>query len=317
MLQVREVVKSYGGRPVVNQVSFDVQPGELFALLGPNGAGKTTLLRMITDITRPDSGVITLDGHPVASEQRPPISYLPEERGLYRRQKVQEVLAYYGELRGLPGAKAKAEAAALLERVGLKDWMQKPVMALSKGMQQKVQLCTTLIAAPRLMILDEPFSGLDPLNVQLFEDVLHECRAKGSTILLSTHQMNRVEELCDRALMLNRGHMVLYGAVRDIRKQYSGNAVVVRGGAVPDGIPGVALRESMNGEVLLHLDATGSIRSVVRELLDRGVEFESVAVASMPLEDIFVKVVTQGLGLDRGKSGPPTVDEPVAVGGAR
>jgi ABC-2 type transport system ATP-binding protein len=317
MLEVREVVKSYSGRAVVNRISFDVNPGELFALLGPNGAGKTTLIRMITDITRPDSGEILLEGHGLGDSRRPAISYLPEERGLYRRAKVQEALAFYGELRGMTGSASKKEAGELLERVGLGEWGSKSVQALSKGMQQKVQLCTALIGSPRLMILDEPFSGLDPLNVQLLEEVLQERRRAGATVLLSTHQMNRVEEFCDRALMINRGHMVLYGAVGQIRREHSENSLIVRGGDVPDGLPGVAARTVNGADTLLRLAPGSSLREVMRALLDRGVEFESVAHASMPLEDIFVKVVTEGLGLDHGESGPPTVDEALVAGGAR
>src|SRR4029077_11528351 len=209
MLQVRDVVKSYDGRAVVNRVSFEVGAGEIFALLGPNGAGKTTLIRMITDILRPDSGEIDLDGQKVGSGIQRTIAYLPEERGLYRRSKVLEVLAYYGQLKGLSAAQALQAAGALLDRVELRDWGLKQIQTLSKGMQQKLQLCTALIGDPRLLILDEPFSGLDPINVQLFERVLQERRAAGTTILLSTHQMNKVEQLCDRALMINRGHMVL------------------------------------------------------------------------------------------------------------
>ena len=317
MLEVREVVKKYDGREVVSRVSFDVAPGEIFALLGPNGAGKTTLIRMITDILKPDSGTIRLDGHAVTDAKRPSIAYLPEERGLYRRVKVLDQLAYYGRLKGMSAADSKRDATMLLKRVGLEDWLLKPVMALSKGMQQKVQLCTALIGNPRLMILDEPFTGLDPLNVQLLEDLLHERRAAGATILLSTHQMNKVEELCDRALMINRGHMVLYGPVRDIRRQHSDHAVLVRGGAIPAGVPGVASMDALAGETRLTLERGVAPRSVLRALLDRNVEVESFALSATPLEDIFVKVVTEGLGLDEGRSGPPTMDEAHVAGGAR
>ena len=169
MLEVREVSKSFDGRTVVNRVSFEVRPGEVLALLGPNGAGKTTLIRMITDILKPDSGTIELDGRPVRGDEKRRIAYLPEERGLYRRTPVAEVLAYYGQLKGMSRASARAEAMTLLQRVELQDWAQKQVQALSKGMQQKVQLCTTLIGDPRVLILDEPFTGLDPINVQLLE----------------------------------------------------------------------------------------------------------------------------------------------------
>jgi ABC-2 type transport system ATP-binding protein len=314
MLEVRDVVKTYDGRAVVNHVSFEVQPGEVFALLGPNGAGKTTLIRMITDILKPDSGSILLEGQPVATRPRGTVAYLPEERGLYRRNKVAEVLGYYGELKGMTQAAARTAALELLERVELREWADKQVQALSKGMQQKVQLCTALIGSPRLMILDEPFSGLDPLNIQLFEEILHERRAAGATVLLSTHQMNKVEEICDRALMINRGHMVLYGRVGDIRRKYADHAVMVRGVGGMEGIPGVQSVKPVDDQVELALEPGATTDSVLRALLERGVHIESFALASPPLEDIFVKVVHEGIGLDHGASGPPTVDELVAGG---
>ena len=312
MLEVRDVVKTYDGRAVVNRVSFEVQSGEIFALLGPNGAGKTTLIRMITDILRPDSGTITLHGRPVGGALKSEISYLPEERGLYRRVPVVEALSYYGRLRGLKGAAARAEAMTLLERVGLEDWALKQVQALSKGMQQKVQLCTALIGSPRLMILDEPFSGLDPLNVLLLEDVLRERRAAGATVLLSTHQMNKVEEQCDRALMINRGHMVLYGEVRELKRRYADHALTVRGGRLPARVPGVRMVETVNGELKLTLEPEARPRDVLRSLVEQDAEIESFSHSGMPLEDIFIKVVREGLGLDHGQSGPPTADEPAA-----
>ena len=317
MLEVREVTKRYDGRAVVDQVSFQVAPGEIFALLGPNGAGKTTLIRMITDILRPDSGEVLLEGHPVSSSIRSRIAYLPEERGLYRRAKVIEVLAYYGELKGLAPGAAREAGRRLLDRVELREWGDKQVQALSKGMQQKVQLCTALIGAPRLLILDEPFTGLDPINVQLFEEILAERRAQGTTVLLSTHQMNKVEQVCDRALMINRGRMVLYGTVRDIRRQYADHAVMVRTDSRLVDVPGVKRIEAVDGEHKLTLEAQTTSDQVLRALLDRGIAIESFSLATLPLEDIFVKVVREGLGLDRGESGPPTVDDRVTSGAAR
>ncbi len=317
MLEVRDVLKSYDGRAVVNRVSFDVAPGEIFALLGPNGAGKTTLIRMITDILKPDAGTIRLDGHPIDGARRHEIAYLPEERGLYRRVKAVETLAYYGELKGLGARDARRQAMALLERVELREWALKPVQALSKGMQQKVQLCTALIGAPRLLILDEPFAGLDPLNTQLFEEILAERRSAGATVLLSTHQMNKVEELCDRALMINRGHMVLYGPVRDIRRRYSDHAVMLRTASHLESMPGVRSIEALNGDAKLTLESDATPQSVLRALLERGVEVESFAIASLPLEDIFVKVVREGLGLDHGESGPPEPAPPAGPGTRR
>jgi ABC-2 type transport system ATP-binding protein len=317
MLQVFDVTKRYDGRAVVNRVSFEVQPGEIFALLGPNGAGKTTLIRMIMDILKPDSGSITLERRPIGGETKAQMAYLPEERGLYRRVKVLDALSYYGQLKGMKTAEANRVSRELLERVGLKDAIQLQVQALSKGMQQKVQLCAALIGNPRLLILDEPFSGLDPINVQLFEDVLHERRAAGATVLLSTHQMNKVEELCDRALMINRGHMVLYGSVRDIRRRYAGHAVRVRAKSMPASVPGVESIAAVNGEHELTLAPETPVTAVLRTLLDRGVEVESFTQSSLPLEDIFVRVVQEGIGLDAGESGPPTVDQPLGSGAAR
>ena len=315
MLEVRDVLKRYDDRAVVNHISFDVGAGEIFALLGPNGAGKTTLIRMITDILKPDSGTIRLNGHAVNGATRNQIAYLPEERGLYRRVRAVDQLSYYGELKGLSPADARAESMKLLDRIELKEWALKPVQALSKGMQQKVQLCTTLIGNPRLLILDEPFTGLDPINTQLFEEILAERRAAGSTVLLSTHQMNKVEELCDRALMINRGHMVLYGTVRDIRRQHSSHAVVLRTTSPIERVPGVDRIETVNGDTTLMLDRETTPQAVLRALVERGVEVESFSIANLPLEDIFVKVVREGVGLDHGQSGPVMAES--VAGGAR
>ncbi|HVP37620.1 MAG TPA: ATP-binding cassette domain-containing protein [Candidatus Saccharimonadales bacterium] len=317
MLLVREVSKTFDDRAVVDRVSFEVHPGEIFALLGPNGAGKTTLMRMITDILKPDSGEILLEGHPPGGAGRDRLAYLPEERGLYRKVKTLEALAYYGELKGMRGGAARRAAAQLLERVDLAEWARKPVQALSKGMQQKVQLCTALIGEPRLLVLDEPFTGLDPLNVQLFEELLAERRAAGAAVLLSTHQMNKVEELCDRALMINVGRVVLHGPVREIRRRYAGHAVLVRAAALPERIAGVSAAEPVNGEVKLTLEPGATSQSVLRELVDRGVEVESYALAALPLEEIFVKVVREGPAAELAAAG--TAPEPASgpAGAAR
>jgi ABC-2 type transport system ATP-binding protein len=212
---------------------------------------------------------------------------------------------------------ARAAAIALLKQVDLGAHLDKQVMALSKGMQQKVQFCTALIGEPKLLILDEPFTGLDPINVQIFENLLKERAAAGTTIILSTHQMNKVEELCDRALMINRGHMVLYGAVPEIRRRHGGHAVQVTGGPVPLGVPGVQQIERVNGRTRLVLEESATAQGVLRALLERDVIIESYAPDSPPLEDVFVKVVTEGLGLDQGKSGPPTMEELHPLAGAR
>jgi ABC-2 type transport system ATP-binding protein len=317
MLEVRNVRKSYDDRAVVNDVTFDVKQGEIFALLGPNGAGKTTLIRMITDIIKPDAGSITLAGLPAGDPGRPRIAYLPEERGIYKKVPVLDALAYYGELNGLGARGSRKAAIALLEEFELAAWAKKHVHALSKGMQQKLQLCSALIGNPQLLILDEPFTGLDPVNVALLEDVLLRRRAAGTTVLLSTHQMNKVEQQCDRALMINRGHMVLYGKVGDIRRQYSEHAFDLEGGQVPSGVPGVRATARANGGTRVTLEKTASPSVVLRSLLDRGVTIESFTRVIPPLEEIFVHVVTTGAGLDQGRSGPPTIDLDPMLGGVR
>ena len=317
MLEVQSVRKSYDDRVVVNDVTFEVAAGEIFALLGPNGAGKTTLIRMITDIVRPDSGRITFSGRALREGDRPRVSYLPEERGLYKKLSVLDALTYFGELKGLPTAQARRESVALLEEFELAAWARKQVQALSKGMQQKVQLCSALIGHPELLILDEPFSGLDPINVQLFEDVLRRRRAEGTTVLLSTHQMNKVEQQCDRALLINRGHMVLYGRVRDLRQQYAEHAFELHADGTPRPVPGVRSLEPTGEHWIATLERDAHPSTVLQAWLAQGLAVRGFVPRVPPLEEIFVHVVRSGLGLDRGRSGPPTVDESPVEGGVR
>jgi ABC-2 type transport system ATP-binding protein len=317
MLQVRNVRKVYDDRTVVNDVSFDVAAGEIFALLGPNGAGKTTLIRMITDIVRPDGGTVTYGGRAVGGPDRPRTAYLPEERGLYRKVPVLDALAYFGELKDLSRADSRREAITLLEEFGLAAWAKKQVAALSKGMQQKLQLCSALIARPELLILDEPFTGLDPINVQVLEDVLRRRRDEGTTVLLSTHQMNKVEQQCDRALMINRGHMVLYGPVDEIRRQYAENVYELHAEGSPRTVSGVKSLTQQNGHWRIALEKSAHPAAVLKSLLDQGLAVRAFVPVVPPLEDIFVRVVEAGVGLDQGRSGPPTVDEHVSLGGRR
>jgi len=317
MLQVRNVRKVYDGRTVVNDVNFDVAAGEIFALLGPNGAGKTTLIRMITDIVRPDGGTIAFAGKSVSGPQRPRMAYLPEERGLYKKVPVLDALAYFGELKGLTSSDARRESVELLEEFGLAAWTKKQVSALSKGMQQKLQLCSALIGRPELLILDEPFTGLDPLNVQVLEDVLRRRRGEGTTVLLSTHQMNKVEQQCDRALMINRGHMVLYGDVGEIRRQHAANEFLLTADGTPRTVAGVKSFVAENGHWRVALEKAAHPASVLKSLLDQGLAVRAFTPVVPPLEDIFVHVVQTGVGLDQGKSGPPTMDELSLPAGAR
>ena len=330
MLEVRNVRKADEDKVAVNDVSFDVPSGEIFALLGPNGAGKTTLIRMITDITRPDSGEIRLDGQSLRGAARARLAYLPEERGLYRKQPTLDVLSYYGELKGLPPRESREQAVALMEEFGLAAWAKKKVEQLSKGMQQKLQLCTSLIGDPRLMILDEPFSGLDPVNVALLEEVLDKRRQKGTTVLLSTHQINKVEQLCDRCLMIHNGFMVLYGTVKEIRRQHGVHAASVTARNMPASAPGIERIERLSDtlgterqgdEFRVVLGASTQPAEALRALVQAGAEIDSFQMAHPPLEQIFVRVANSGTGLDQGRSGGLSVDEmdaaERALGGVR
>jgi len=299
VVRVTSLSKSYGTFAAVSDLTFEVAPGEVFALLGPNGAGKTTLIRMLMDITRPDSGTVEVFGQRVDGSQKARVGYLPEERGLYKRAPVAEVLEYFAQLKGRSPADARRLAHELLTRLELAPWAKKKVLDLSKGMQQKVQFMTALIGDPELLVLDEPFSGLDPVNVRLFEDVIAERRAAGATILLSTHQMNKVEELCDRALMIHRGHRVLYGPIRQLMREHSDDSVLVRTNADLALAPGVARVERENGATRVSFGPGGGPSELLAWLAAQRAEVEEFRHMVTPLEDVFVRVVEEAGGAAR------------------
>ena len=273
----------------VDELSFEVLGGEVFGLLGPNGAGKTSTIRILMDIFKADSGeVVLLGGKP--GENRERVGYLPEERGLYRDQRVLEVLVYLGRLKGVDGAKAKRTALELLERVELEEWGGKRVKELSRGMQQKVQFIACLIHDPELLILDEPFQGLDPVNVEMIKGLMRSLVSEGKTIVLSAHQMNLVEELCDRILLIDEGKALLYGSLKEIKRDFAPNSVRVRAADLPSDLPGVTGREQQGDVSLLTLDGIGA-QALLAELVAREVEVESFERAAVPLNDIFVAMV--------------------------
>jgi len=260
-IRVENISKRYGSFQAVQDLSFDVVTGEIFAILGPNGAGKSTTIRMILDILKPDTGRIAVLGGPLTEATKDRIGYMPEERGLYRSVKVLEMMVYLGTLKGMSTADARRRSLEYLERLELADYANKKVSDLSKGMQQKIQFAVTLLHRPELIIIDEPFSGLDPVNTLIIKQMLLELRSSGGAIVMSTHQMNQIEEMADRLLMIDRGRMALYGAVDEVRRQYAENAIIVEGEGDWSRLRGVErLETSDNGrkqvKIYLHHDTT-------------------------------------------------------------
>ncbi|HAW08560.1 MAG TPA: ABC transporter [Bacteroidetes bacterium] len=227
ILQVNSISKQFGDYKAVDNVSFSVDEGKIFGLLGPNGAGKTTTIRIITNIILPDSGEVYLFGNKMSSVQQDYIGYLPEERGLYKKNKVIEQLEYFGMLKGLSQREANTQAKYWLNRVGAEGWENKKIEELSKGMAQKVQFITTVLHNPKFVILDEPFSGFDPINTDIIKHIIMELKEQGTTFILSTHQMYQVEMICEEILMVNMGKVVLEGTLRDIKKNYGKNHVII------------------------------------------------------------------------------------------
>jgi ABC-2 type transport system ATP-binding protein len=239
---LEQVSKAFGARTAVRDLSLTVPAGSIYGFIGPNGSGKTTTIRMIMNLLVPDSGSIQILGQPAQSRVRDQVGYLPEERGLYKRMTVRQVLRYYGQLKGQPLSVLDPAIRSWLERLQLADWEDKPIQTLSKGMAQKVQFISTVVARPRLLILDEPFSGLDPVNADGLRDAVLDLRREGTTIVLSTHDMTVAERLSDRIFMIFRGEKVLDGTLDDVRTQFGQDVVRVRttrGAAALDGLPGI------------------------------------------------------------------------------
>lgn len=292
-LVLEGVVKSYGGRRVVDGISLEIRPGEVFGLVGPNGSGKTTTIRMSLDIVRPDLGVVSLFGGPPSRDALARVGYLPEERGLYQRSKVTQVLAYLGRLKRMDGTSARAQAEALLTRVGLYEHRDKKVNALSRGMSQLVQFAGALMHEPDLIILDEPFSGLDPLNVHLMKEIISEQRARGASIIFSTHRMADVEELCERVLLINDGRALLYGSLMEIKRQRGTHTVRVAADREPAGLPLAAETSAGNGFYEYAVDQTTGPEQIIRAFLDAGISIERYEVALPTLDEIFVEEVSR------------------------
>lgn len=292
-VSVSGLAKAFGQAQAVRDVSFDVHRGEIFGLLGPNGAGKTTTIRMILDIYKPDRGEVNVLGGPMTEAKKERIGYLPEERGLYKDLRVEECVLYLAELKGLSRQEARRRADAFFERLGLAAEKRKKVSEFSKGMQQKVQIIATLIHAPELIIIDEPFSGLDPVNTRLVQDLLLEEHRKGTTIIMSTHQMHQVEEMCDRIVLIDKGASVLYGSVDEIRRQYADNAVrVTAHGELPH-ISGVVETSRKGNTHTLSLPSDMDTQALLAQLATTpGLKIEAFELALPTMDDIFVRVVS-------------------------
>jgi ABC-2 type transport system ATP-binding protein len=290
-VQVSHVVKSYTDKVVVDDLSFSVESGEIFGLIGPNGAGKTTTIRMIMDIIKPDTGDIAILGKALSEATKGRLGYLPEERGLYRKEKVIDAIVYLASLKGMDPHVAETRADELLEQTGMLPNRMKRIDELSKGMGQIIQFIITIVHDPELVVLDEAFSGLDPVNVELLKGMIIRLREQGKTIVLSTHQMNQVEEMCDRIFMIDHGHEVLYGNLAEIRSKYRGNTVILESEDDLGPVAGVAEQRPRKNYVELVLNGTSTPRQVLKELVDRGLSINRFEVATPSLNEIFLKVV--------------------------
>jgi ABC-2 type transport system ATP-binding protein len=286
------IEKAYGRTPALRGVSFDVHAGEIFGLLGPNGAGKSTLIRILMDIVRADRGEVRVFGGPRRREHLDRLGYLPEERGLYTRLPVMDVMTYFGALKGLSRHDARQRSSAWLSRLQLGHVSSWRVDRLSKGMSQKVQIASALLSDPEICVLDEPTTGLDPVNVRVVQDLLHERRRAGRTTILSTHHMSQVEALCDRVALINEGRLVVYGPVDEVRRRHSSPEIRVRARAPLPTIPEVATVVQDDGETWRLLLADGAPPSqVLASLVRAGAVIDRFEPMLAPMEDIFLRVV--------------------------
>ena len=293
---VANLAKRFGETKAVVDVSFAVEPGEIFGLLGPNGAGKTTTIRMMLDIFRPDAGTVSVFGGALDMAKKRRVGYMPEDRGLYKDQKLEPTLVYLASLKGMDEKVARSRLQGWLERFDLAEHRDKKVQELSRGMQQKAQIIATLLHEPDLIVIDEPFSGLDPVSTRLIKQIFEEQRQAGKSILMSTHQMYQVEALCDRIVLIDEGRTVLYGSVHEVKRNFAGNAVAIEGQGDFDQIPGVLETRQQNGTWHLALEVGTDPQAVFRALATRGdVRIERFELAEPSLDDIFVQVVS-----DRG-----------------
>ena len=290
-VEVSHIVKAFADKVAVDDLSFSVSQGEIFGLIGPNGAGKTTTIRMMMDIIKPDSGEVTIFGDKLGEDIKNRLGYLPEERGLYKKLRVIDSIVYLASLKGMDKNSVMGKADRLLNQTGMSASRRKKIEEMSKGMGQIIQFITTIIHDPQLVVLDEPFSGLDPVNTELLRDMFLDLRNQGKAVILSTHQMNQVEELCDRILMVNKGRAVLYGDLAEIKSRYRDNSVLVGCQGDPGEVPGVTGKRFHKDYFELFLDRETTPQQLLERLVSRGIIINHFEIASPPLNEIFLQVV--------------------------
>jgi ABC-2 type transport system ATP-binding protein len=290
------VSKSFGEFTAVRELSLEVRAGRVFGLLGPNGAGKTTTIRMIVNITAPDTGSILLFGRKIDASLQDRIGYLPEERGLYKKMRVADQLRFFAEIKNLRGREVESRIDDWLARVKLSEWKNKRSMELSKGMQQKIQFITAVIHDPDLLILDEPFSGLDPVNVELLKEIVLDLKRAGKTIIFSTHQMEVAEKICDDICLLNRSLKVLEGSLREIKSSFGQNSIAVR----CEGGDGVLDDPALVSKLVRHADEAQALlapgadaQTLLKRLIDSGAVVGKFEMVEPSLNDIFITKVTE------------------------
>lgn len=292
---VSHIAKSFGKTQAVRDVSFNVHPGEIFGLLGPNGSGKTTSIRMLLDIYQPDHGSIEILGGPMDADKLNKIGYLPEERGLYQDIEVARCLTYLGTLKGMTKEQIAERLPLWLERFDLTQHQKKKNKELSKGMQQKAQLIAALMHDPEIIIIDEPFSALDPVNTQLVKDLLIELRNLGKTIIMCTHQMNQVEMLCDRLVLIDHGRVLLEGSLQGVRERFSTNEILIQTDQeLPAVIEGVEAVKKEGLYTRLKPAAGLSANDLLKTLMDLNIRLSTFEVAVPSLDEIFIQVVKNG-----------------------
>jgi ABC-2 type transport system ATP-binding protein len=291
-LSIEHVSKKFGDYKANDDISLSIQKGKIFGLLGPNGAGKTTLIRMITRILLPDSGTILFDGKPHNDKHTERIGYMPEERGLYKNMKVYDHLVYLGKLKGLRANDAKAKTLQWLQRLEIETWRDKKIEELSKGMSQKVQFIGTVIHEPELLILDEPFSGLDPINSQIIDEEIHRLKAEGKTIIFSTHRMEQVDQICDEIGLINKGHLILHGDVTELKNRFKQSVFEVKFVESKDTVDfsGLEIVEQNANRMVLKANEKSNAE-LLRLLLDRGIQITSFQEILPTVQQIFIQQV--------------------------